>query len=145
MGHGVTNYIDTKAKCCHLKNWPLKGLCGKGVSEFIDWRKSIFDPALWTVPPLTFSPIQLPYPPFPVWISIHTVYTYKVCLGGGGYGILGLRQINTVRKVPLHVNFVRWRHFALPSISLIFVRDGQKELVNEYTNGRKKAFVSSAT
>ncbi len=35
----------------------------------------------------------------------------------------GLRQINTWRKVPLQVNFIfyRWRHFALPSISLIFL------------------------
>ncbi len=31
-------------------------------------------------------------------------------------------QINTCRKVPLQVNFVRWRHFALPSLILIFLR-----------------------
>ncbi len=34
----------------------------------------------------------------------------------------GLRQINTCRKVPLQLNFFRWRHFALLSISLIFLR-----------------------
>jgi hypothetical protein len=28
--------------------------------------------------------------------------------GGGGYGVLGLRQINTCRKVPLQVNFLRY-------------------------------------
>ncbi len=27
--HGLINYIDTKAKCCNLKNWPVKGLCGR--------------------------------------------------------------------------------------------------------------------
>ncbi len=27
---------------------------------------------------------------------------------GGGYGVLGLRQINTCRKVPLQVNFFRY-------------------------------------
>ncbi len=34
----------------------------------------------------------------------------------------GLRQINTCRKIPLQVNFFRWRLFALPSMSLIFLR-----------------------
>ncbi len=43
-----------------------------------------------------------------------------VCKGGGGYGVLGLRQINTCRKVPLKVNCFRW-HFALPFTSLIFL------------------------
>ncbi len=33
----------------------------------------------------------------------------------------GIRQINTCRKVPLQVNFFSWRHFALLSISLIFL------------------------
>jgi hypothetical protein len=31
--------------------------------------------------------------------------TYTVCKGGG-YGVLGLRQINTCRKVSLQVNFL---------------------------------------
>jgi hypothetical protein len=26
--HGIVNYIYTKAKCRHLKNLPVKGLCG---------------------------------------------------------------------------------------------------------------------
>jgi hypothetical protein len=30
--------IDTKAKCLHLKYCPVKGLCGRCFSEFIDWR-----------------------------------------------------------------------------------------------------------
>jgi hypothetical protein len=34
----------------------------------------------------------------------------------------GLRQINTCSKIPLQVHFFRWRHFALPSMSLIFLR-----------------------
>ncbi len=32
-----------------------------------------------------------------------------------------LRHKNTCRKVFLHVIFLRWRHFALPSMSLIFL------------------------
>ncbi len=27
--HGLINYKDTKAKCSNLKNWPVKGLCGR--------------------------------------------------------------------------------------------------------------------
>ncbi len=40
--------------------------------------------------------------------DMHTVYTYTVhCVrGGGGHGGLGFRQINTCRKVPLHVIFL---------------------------------------
>ncbi len=45
-------------------------------------------------------------PPFPVWIRI--LYTRRQCVRGDGegYGVLGLRQINTCRKVPLQVNFI---------------------------------------
>ncbi len=67
----------------------------------------------------SISPPPLP-PPFSVWISI--LYTRIQCVCGGGYGMLGLRQINTGRKIPLQVNFFRWRHFALPSMSPIFLR-----------------------
>jgi hypothetical protein len=34
--HVLINYIDTKAKCCHLKKRSVKGLCGRCLSEFID-------------------------------------------------------------------------------------------------------------
>jgi hypothetical protein len=44
-----------------------------------------------------------------------------MCNGGGGYGVLGLRQINNSRKVRLQVNFFRRRHFACPSMSLSFL------------------------
>ncbi len=69
--------------------------------------------------PLLFGSPLLP-PPFLVLISI--LYTRTQCVRGWGYGVLGLRQINTCRKVPLQVNFFRWRHFALPAMSLIFLR-----------------------
>jgi hypothetical protein len=38
--HGLINYIDAIAKCRHLKNGPVKWLCGSCLSEFIDWRYS---------------------------------------------------------------------------------------------------------
>jgi hypothetical protein len=62
-GHELIKYIDTKAKCRHLNNWPVKGLCGRCFSKFIDWRYcteshvGIFDPA-W--PSFPFSLAKIP-------------------------------------------------------------------------------------
>ncbi len=93
---------------------------------------------------LTFSLIHHYLPPFLVWIS--TALYCTVCNGGGGgiglcwrpysAGVLhsvsdqiqnlqncettankNLLQINTCRKVPLQIIFLRWQHFALPSMS----------------------------
>ncbi len=88
--HGLINYKDTRAKCPHLKNWAVKGLCGRCSSEFP------LSPSLW------FNS-----PPFPVWISTYTVFKYTVCKGRG-CKVLGLRQINARRTVPLQVHFCRW-------------------------------------
>ncbi len=59
-------------------------------------------PSLWFNPPLSC-------------VNKYTVYTYTVCKGG--YWVLGLRQINTCLKI-----LFWWRHFALPPMSLIFLR-----------------------
>jgi hypothetical protein len=66
---------------------PVKGLCGRCFSEFIDGDTvshvgvSIFDPALLTVAPLTFSLAQLS-PPYPLpFLNKYNVYTYTVCGG----------------------------------------------------------------
>ncbi len=76
------------------------------------------------LPTQSFCLVQFPPPPppFPVWISIlHTrLHTVQCVRRGGGDRDLSFRQINTCRKVPLQANFFRWRHFALPSISLLF-------------------------
>jgi hypothetical protein len=64
---------------------------------------------------LSGSTLPLPLP----CVNKYTVYTNIVqCVRG--YGVLGLRQTNTCRKVPSQVNF-KIRHFALPSMSLTFV------------------------
>jgi hypothetical protein len=39
------------------------------------------------------------------WLNKY-IYMYTVCIRWGGYRVLGLRQINTCRKVPLQVNFL---------------------------------------
>ncbi len=96
------------------------GLCGRCISEFIDCRYSqscwYFRPNFVNCCPSNLlSGSTLPPPPFPLWISI--LYTLIHCVRGG-YGDLGIRQINTCRKIKKF----RWRHFALPSMSLIFLQ-----------------------
>jgi hypothetical protein len=58
---------------------------------------STFKPSLWFNSPLP-SPL--------LCVNKYTLYTYTVCKGGGEYGVLGLRQINTSCKIPLQVNFL---------------------------------------
>ncbi len=79
---------------------------------------------LYTLPccpsPL-LSGSTLPSSPPLTYVKKYTVDKYTMCKGAR-HEILGLRQINTCRKVPLQVNFFKWRHFALLSMSLIFLR-----------------------
>jgi hypothetical protein len=56
--------IDGNAKFSHLKNWPVKGLCGRCLS-------------VWGPKPLTTPP-----PP----LHLYTVYLFTQRLGGGGGG-----------------------------------------------------------
>ncbi len=72
--------------------------------------------------PLTFSLVQLsPLPPFSVWVSTFTVYTYKVCKAGGVWGS-GPQTDKQRPQSPFTSKFFRWRHFALSVMSLIFLR-----------------------
>jgi hypothetical protein len=68
------------------KNLHVKGLCGRCLLEFIDWRHSqsswYFDPDLWTIEPLTFSLVRYPLPS----LCQSTVYTDSACVTGGGGG-----------------------------------------------------------
>ncbi len=112
LQHGLTNYINTKPKCLHLKKITRKGTL-----------RQVFNclrphPFLWP-----------PYPP-------HTVFVYSVYLFTQGRGrgarlewqqftklgrlentnmtdcISSLETlINNCREVPLEVNIYRWRHF----------------------------------
>ncbi len=122
------NNIDTKAKCRHLKNLPVKRLCGRCLSEFVVWRYSqsywYFRPSFVNCCPSNILSVST-LPPYPLpCVNKYTVYTYTMCVGGGvwGYGVLGLSQVNTSRNSPFTSQFFRWRHFALPSMSLIFLR-----------------------
>jgi hypothetical protein len=115
--------IGVNAKCRHLQKLTSKGTLRQvfirvyrlELANFLRTfsHVGIFDQAVWSglspVAPLPFSLVQLSTP-------------------SPGYGgVLGFTQIKkTCCKVPLQVNFFRWRHFALPSMSLIFVRCLQK-------------------
>jgi hypothetical protein len=57
-----------------------------------------------------------PHPPFPMRTSI--LYTRIQCAGGVGYGVLGLRQINTCSRVPSHVNFSMSLNFSTTALFL---------------------------
>jgi hypothetical protein len=61
--HGLINYIDTKAECRHLKNWPLKWLCGMCFSV---WGS---------------LPSSDPIPP-PLTLYMCILYTYSHRKGG---------------------------------------------------------------
>ncbi len=92
--HGLINYIDTKAKCRHLKYLSVKGLCGRCLPEFIDWRYRqycwYFRPSFVQCCPSSFLHVgsRLPPPPPTFPINKYSVYTYTVCkgrgIGGGG-------------------------------------------------------------
>ncbi len=83
--HGLINYIDSKAKCRHLKQFIML----------------IFSTQLCGCCPSPLLSVQLPPPP--VWISI--LYRRIQCVREG-YGVLRLRQIHPCRKVPLQVIFL---------------------------------------
>ncbi len=54
---------------------------------------------------------------------VYTVYTYTVCNGGGGKGFwVSERSTPAAKLLYRSILLCRWRHFALPSMSLIFLR-----------------------
>jgi hypothetical protein len=81
-----------RSKLSLSKKWPIKGLCGRCLSEFIDWRYIQSCWYFWPnfvncVAPLTFSlGSSLPPPPPLPCVNKYTVNTYTVCKGGEGMG-----------------------------------------------------------
>ncbi len=110
-----------QSKMSSSKRIHCKGLCGRCLSEFLFWRYSpscrYFRPSFVNCcTSLLLSGSTHP-PSLPVRISI--LYTRIHCVRGGW---ASGPQINTCRKVPLQVNFFRWRNFELPSMNLISLR-----------------------
>ncbi len=82
LKHGLINYIDTKAKCCHLKKLTCKGTLRQVfLRVYMDWRYSqscwYFLPSFANCAPLTFSLVQLSPSPLPC-VNRYNVYTYTV-------------------------------------------------------------------
>jgi hypothetical protein len=124
--HGLINTIDTKAKCRHLKNLPVKGFCGRCLSV--------------RGPLPSSDPIHPPPPTH--CIRVHCIITHTGKRGGGELTREKVRGA-TVHKAgskiptwltvspvyinsdshlpqcPLEVNIFRWQHFALVSIKII--------------------------
>ncbi len=105
--HGLINYIDTKAKCHHPKNLTCKtGLCGRCLSEFIDWR---FSQSCWYFRPsfVNCCPSNLlsrSIPPPPSCVSKYTLYMYTLCVGGGG-GVCGPQADKHMPQRPFTCQF----------------------------------------
>jgi hypothetical protein len=120
---GKIRLIEGKAKCCHLKKLTWKGTLQQ---VFICLRKN----------PLS--------PPFTHCIRVCSILIHTWRGGKGESWTIGKGErqsftklgrntimtdcisslqplINTCRKVPLQVNFIRSQHYALPSMSLIFL------------------------
>jgi hypothetical protein len=92
--HELINYIDTKSKMSSSeKNWSLNGLCGRYLSEFVDWR---YSQSCWYY-----------WPSFVNWCPSNL--------------LSGWTPPPPLPQSSLQVNYFRRRHFALPSMSLIFL------------------------
>jgi hypothetical protein len=122
--HEPNNNIDTKAKFRSSKKLTCKGTLRQ---VFIRVHRLELQLVMSTQlcellphqPSLWFNILPSPFPCMSKY-TVLIVHVYSV--QGRGYGGLALRQINTCRKVPLQVNFFRWWHLALPSMSLMFLR-----------------------
>ncbi len=83
--HGLINYIDTKAKWLHIKKLSCNGTL---LQVFIRvYRLEIQSVMLvFSTQLVNFCPLPSLWfnsPPFPVWISILYMYTYRACKGAG--------------------------------------------------------------
>ncbi len=87
--HRWINYKDPRTKCRHLKKLTWKGTLRQMFIRV--WKTGnkvslvgIFDPALWTIAPLTFSLVT--YPRFPSSLCLCTVQYIQTVCGWDGVG-----------------------------------------------------------
>jgi hypothetical protein len=113
LNHGLITYIDTKANCRHLKQWPVKGFAGRCLSESWYFRPSFVK----SCPSNLLSGSTLPLPPY-LCVQVYCRHVCQCVRGVRGYG----PPTDKYRpQSPFAGNFFTG-HFALPSISLIFLR-----------------------
>ncbi len=112
--HGLINYLDTKAKCRHLKKSTCKGTLRK---MFIKVHGLIrcwyFRPSFVNCCPSNLLSGSTVPPPLSC-MNKYTVYTYTVCKGGGR----GSRPQtdNHLPQSPFTGQFFWWRHLWVDSI-----------------------------
>jgi hypothetical protein len=101
--HGLINYIDTKMSSSKKidPQGALRQVLMRVYRLEIQSVMLVFSTQLGEMLPL--FPLLSGLNPPPPRVNKYTVYTYT---GGGGYWVLGLRQINTCRKVPLHFTVI---------------------------------------
>jgi hypothetical protein len=104
--HGLINYKDTKVKFSHLKKLTCKGPMRQVFIRVyrleIQKVMLLFSTQFWSCCPSNL--LWFSSPPPSLREKVYCKYTRIQCVRGG-YEVLGLRQINTCRKVPLQVNF----------------------------------------
>jgi hypothetical protein len=102
--YGPINYIDNKAKCCH----PVKGPGGRVYRLEIQSGLLVFSTQLYDLLPRCPSPLlsglTFPLSPPSLCEQVYCIHIYSV--QRRGVEVLGLRQINTCRKVSLQANFL---------------------------------------
>ncbi len=79
--HGLIKYIDTKAKCRHLKTWHVMDFAA-GVYQNLQSVMLISSTQLCELLPLLPS-LRWDLPPFPPYLCKYTVCTYTVRRGWG--------------------------------------------------------------
>ncbi len=83
----------------------------------------VFSALVNCCPYYLLSGSTLSLPPYPAWISI--LYKRVQCVRRGGvWDSMPQTEKHLPQSPLLQVNFFRWRHFALPSMRLIFERMG---------------------
>ncbi len=107
--HRKVRLIGGNAKCCHLKNWPVKGLCGRCLFVWSPERHTPLHTVHYTCIQYTYSHRE---GGGESWTreKVRGATTMTACISTLE------TLINTCRTVPLQVNFFRLRHFALLSL-----------------------------
>ncbi len=108
-GFSIINNIDTKVKRRHLKNWYIKGLC----------KLLPFSSSLWFIsPPPPLHCVNK----YSILSRIHTV-----CKGVGIWGF-GPQTAKHLPRSTFTGHFFKYHQFALPSMSLIFLRISESDI-----------------
>jgi hypothetical protein len=120
----TSHAIDTTAEFRHLKKLTCKGTLWHVFIRVyrleIQLVMLVFRPSFVNCCLSKLLSAWFNSPPFPLHcVKNYTAYTDAVCKGGGGYEVLGLRQINNCRYVPVQVIFL-CRHLALPYLIFLW-------------------------